>query len=314
MKYILYFIIISSVIIASCTKKNIEAPIAEDEIEVPNFNCETIPIFDGLTVGWDWILSNKAYIHPQFNPNNGNEFAFVLENRKTNLTEIYTYNISTKIKTLIYTGKAHNYIQWTKDNWILFNSNVLYKIKSDGTNLTPIVKIHNVFTISEDKLLYKRAGSTPSDLMYYFSDLDNNIYDSLALNNFVTPMEWSGNKVIFLPYIYNIDTKQTTEYLQNYELANVGYKKWINESEFIWADLSNVFKTNIETNLTDTIVSHCNGFRYEGFDYSPHTNKVICHRTTKKRIDDNLLKIDSYIVLMNPDGTEMEIIDIDNAF
>lgn len=314
MKNVFYFLIIL-LTITSC-KKKCEEPIKEK----PTFECSEIPPYDKVGFGYEYLVDNNSQIKPYFNPNNGNEFIYEIHNYNQDIATIYKYNILTKTKTLIYTTKSIYHIQWSLDDWIIFNNGNLQKIKSDGTELTFITQLHSKFTLKNggNNILYIKKDAIVSDYEYYFTDIKNNIYDSLTITQGHISFEWgTNNKIIFseteAKHVYNLTNNTLTTYCENFTETLASNSKWINNTEFVWADLSNIYKTNINTTFTDTILSFCNSFKYQSFDYSPLTNKLICHRLTKKLLENDVIKVNNYIVIMNTDGTEKEIIDLDRV-
>lgn len=296
-----------------CSKRNIVA--LKEKIDRPTFDCSSIPALQGMNSGYDFAMNNKIFTNPYFNPNNGDEFVFMKENIGNSYNYIYTYNLKTKQKILIHEGYTHRNLEWTTNDWIIFNSIELHKIKSNGDSLSIISKIKYHFTTEKDKILYKKPKSTPSKFMFYFADLNNVIFDSVNTVNTVVQPEWYKDKVIFMPHIiYNLKTKEIKKILHDTDLNFISQQKWVNDDEFIWGDRKSIYKTNVLTNNTDTILSHCNGFGYVSFDYSPHTNKIICNLVRKEVVAHSLLKMNVQIVMMNLDGTEKEFIDIDNEF
>ena len=312
MKNVFYFLIIL-LTITSC-KKKCEEPIKEK----PTFECSEIPPYDKVGFGYEYLVDNNSQKLPYFNPNDGNEFVYLTKNPSTGLSNIYTYNLLTKTKKLLYDGQVNSYVKWTTADWILFSNGSLQKMKINNSILIEITELDDLFTLRDrnNEVMYLKKNSSTIDYEFYFSDLNNIIFDSLfALNSGF--IDWgANNKIIFSDdiskIVYDLSTKTSQTYCENYGNP-ISNSKWINDFEFIWADENYIFKTNININKTDTISTHCNGFLYQSFDYSPQTDKLICHRLTKKLLENDVVKVDIYIVMMNTDGTEKEIIDLDRV-
>ena len=68
--------------------------------------------------------------------------------------------------------------------------------------------------------------------------------------------------------------------------------------------------TNMTSGFTQQLFSTCNSRYFVGLDYSPQTNKLLTTRITRTPLNDHDLQIATDIVLMNPDGTGQEVVNI----
>lgn len=122
----------------SCTKKKIDAT---PKKERPTFVCDTIPKKDYNNTGWNYSVNKNTYTNPHFNPNNGFEFVFMKKDYNSSFNEIYVYNLITKTKKLVYKGLTLSHLEWTTNNWIIFNNGILQKIRPNGSNINEITQI-----------------------------------------------------------------------------------------------------------------------------------------------------------------------------
>ena len=79
----------------------------------------------------------------------------------------------------------------------------------------------------------------------------------------------------------------------------------------LWLQTTGLYKSDLNSGATERVLGGtCNSQYFVGLDYSPHTNKLLTTRITRTPAGDHDLVIETAIVLMNPDGTGLEVLDI----
>lgn len=103
----------------------------------PIDQCQEIP---GDPTRMYQVRHYPAYAHPCFNPLNSDEFVYFRFEEEGGDAEMRIHNLVSHHDTLIYRGSLLSKPDWGAKDWILFNQydNQIWKIRSDGSQLTPL--------------------------------------------------------------------------------------------------------------------------------------------------------------------------------
>lgn len=284
----------------------------------PESHCEEIPPLQVNTQGasYQWTNTSRLYGHASFNPNNPNQFVYRTLNDEGEF-EMIIYDLVTKEKNSIHSGLIA-YFQWGAKDWILFNTPEfkLHIIKSNGDSLTQITDDRAVaahWNITGDKILYEVVtGGQNTGIII---DINGNPLDttSFAPGNHSS---WQHDSLsVTTGYIgVNIGNPYTGQINTVHEVGEDFYRTggadWINSEEVIWSYIEGIFKTNIITGETTLLKETCNGRLF----FNPTTSvdgKVIFKQVDYKLTSDTGGETRTSLFMMNVDGTEQQIIDLD---
>jgi len=299
-------------ILTSCCKK-------EDEEEI------TPPISDCLELGipplndWTYLVDTNYYMYPCFNPNNSNEIIFTKKNNATDVTKLYKYNLQTQEKTLLHVGYQIFPSNWGSNDWILLNlaGNSIWKIKSDGSELTQLTNTGNDFNPiwNMDATMFGAfrglfADNLQKTILYTPEAIP---IDTLDHSGVGTNSCWSLNSLTCSagengPVVYDL-LNDSVVFTQLRSCNRVVGSHWINQSEFLWSYEEGIFKTNYITGSTELVKESCRTRLYFDPTFHPSLNKFIWCRVDLKQLNAFQIEVKSRLFMMNPDGSnETEII------
>lgn len=258
-----------------------------------------------------------------FNPNNSNEIIYRYGDGIGPDFDLIKHNLVTKEKKIIYQGRFTNRPRWGKNDWILLNvwdslGFNIYKIKSNGDSLTALTTSDNCFdpewNITSDKFIYQLGYTSPTQ--YVISDVDGNSLDTVFIGAGITgtwqhPTNFVNgtHKGLFLGnYAFN-------QYELIYETNNLAQSLngavWLDEENVFWCHTTGIYKTNIVTKETTLIRETCNAHCYQRPTYARDINKIIVEKLERILDSETSGRAIISLVMMNPDGTEEEVIDIE---
>lgn len=312
MKHQIFFLILSLTFL-QCTKDNLGG----------NKACtshENLTDMQGrLLFDISYPLNEMAY----FNPNNSDEIIYRHDDGITSEFDLVKYNLVSKEKEVIYRGVFTNRPRWGKNDWILLNIQDslgynIYKIRDDGSDLTPLTISGNCFNpkwdINSEKFIYQFAFTTPtkSILMNEYGVF----LDTFLCGGSVSG-SWQHSELIASASfkqlsVYNPnDCEPKYKYETNGVTQSLNGAEWIDEENVFWCHTTGIYRTNIITNETILVRATCNACCYQRPTYAPEINKIIVEKL--ERIKDSGLSGRTVLsfVMMNPDGTEEELIEIE---
>lgn len=152
-----------------------------------------------------WEYANNYYLAPCFNPENSNEFIYVLDkpNDPTFSKQLWKYNLTTKEKSYI-TDNVWYYPKYGLDDWIFLNrfNQQIWKVKSNGDSLQPLFTEELNYDVEpcihDKRIVFRRI--IESDYFVMFSDYNGNILYQ-TIDKVFSDGAWSGNGEKFFPYI-----------------------------------------------------------------------------------------------------------------
>lgn len=299
-------------VLASCGKEKYPTevtPITSDCLELG-----TPPLND-----WNYLIDPNYYTYPCFNPNNSNEIIFTHRNYGSGQTILYRYNLTTKEKSFIYEGVQIFAPRWGSNDWILMNlsDRNIWKIKSDGTNLTQLTDSGNDF--------YPTWNSNATCFAAFRGSFNDNLqktilytpeaipFDTLEDSGVSASTNWSISGVACSVSPNNISVANlnldTLLFLYNGEFNHIGGCHWISNEEFLWSFEEGIFKTNYITSSTELVKASCRTRSYQSPTFHPNANKIIWTRVELKQLNSQDILVTSRLFIMNPDGSEeVEII------
>lgn len=311
-KQIILFLIISLVLLSSCSKDNIE----NECLTIPQEEeCIDIPPPVGWTTGdHQWIKALPYYETPHFNPNNPNELIFRLyENSGDQFLQLVKYNFSTQEKETIYQGDFV-FPKWSKKDWILFSQSDFnfYKIKSNGDSLTQLTFSGNGaaadWNLAGDQFIYDNISNNSSIIM------SENGTPLDTIEGGALSMSWQHDSLLASigPAWLSVQNSNSQEldFRVIHEINSSGTTRaeWLDSDNIIWAYNDGIFKSNIISNETVLLQESCDSKVYQYPTVSRISNKVVFQRTDKELIETEVNKgtATSRMFIMNFDGSERE--------
>lgn len=298
---------------SSCKKQLIDAPDSADCI--PLNPCNQVGFGNQYDIDFE-----RYYGSPFFNPNNENEFLYLKKYTPIyNSSELYTYNLLTNEKQLIYTGDIWYAPKWGQNGWIIFSQSDgnVYKIKGDGENLTKLTnegcchypdwyfdqdKFVTYSTCIEADILYDANGvslDTLPKLIGPASSLTQPPY--IAMNdNTVRFYNYQTNNFDFI-YDYSAQVNGSS--------AN-GSIFWTSPSEVVYSNIKGLNKLTIPSLTNVNLKPTCNSKRYTFGSVNSSKTKMIWSRGDYTQMDECHLKYKNRIYIMDIDGTNEEEIEI----
>lgn len=264
-------------------------------------------------------LNEMAY----FNPTNSDEIIYRYADGVTPEFDLIKYNLVTKQKEVIYQGFFSNRPRWGKNGWILLNINDssgynVYKMREDGNDLTALTISGNCFNpewdFESEKFIYELGFTSPTEFIISNSIGDHQ--DTVFVG--VSSMgSWQNTKLIVNGTFKGLflGNPELDEYELIYETKNTSQSlngaEWLDEENVFWCHTTGIYRTNIVTNETEIIRETCNAHCYQRPTYAPDINKIIVEKLERIKDSETSGRIILSLVMMNPDGTEEEVIEID---
>jgi hypothetical protein len=262
-----FLILIILGLLFACGKDSIQIP-GSSYCPVVEEGGKNIPPYKGPGWGFKSFATDSiSFYNPHSNPNNKDEFVFWLES--STYQGIHTYNIKTKVRTLVLArngnkGIPQSPIRWGRNGWIIFGDmdKNIYKIKPNGDSLTQLTQTGREFTPEwnyDGTLFCTKYWSRTGQYYTLFRDANGNIIDSIQYNNtriFEGQPDWQHPD-------YLIGTNNLKVILYNYKNRSVieipatdlskGFPQWISKDEFIYNGYRSIGIMNINTKQIRTI-------------------------------------------------------------
>ena len=268
-------------------------------------------------------LGKYHYEAPCFNPNNGNQIAYIRWNTEhfTASPQLWTFDFctgETKMLCDIATGNP----DWSVKDWILFTGNYgeLWKVKSNGDSLTQV---------TFDGATYKRGkwGKTGENIIIYvyntpfvlLRDKFGNITDTIkeittdiidwGEDRLVYHGAGAGNLYAFVGY-YNFDTETVNEVKTMPFSASMGgdsvYLQSINyypaKDAIIWNTRWKVAYVTISDKEEFTVLNGSDSREYDYAQLSPNQKTLIVERHHLWPLDVCEVEVDVSLYLVDIDG------------
>lgn len=277
--------------------------------------CADLPLTN-ITTPFPYNNIFPLYLHPEFNPNNSDEFIVFEKLDSTSKPRLIKYNIKDNQKTtLLEVNVIVTAPRWNLNNWILltledFN---VYKISSNGTDLEQLTFTGHCFSgdwINEDKFIYEyQNGNGPLSII---SDLNGSNIDSISYSSF-SP-DWKNGALLNINSHLNVINIEHNEKIASYEInmGGITSARWINDNEVFWTAHDGLFITNIKSGLEEKLIETCNSSYFLTPSYH-EKDKLIIAIKLERSIEDITQKLGTAktrIFLYDLNGKEL--ISFDN--
>lgn len=324
----IYYISLPLLLIAlGCKHDPIEIPvICEEAVFYPADSCHIIPPSPSA-FGYDIQPLPFGQRRPVFNPNDPDEILYLHVNSDPFTrfyTELWVLNLCNGKKRYV-TDKASFNPDWSIKDWIIFEdySFQLWKIKSNGDSLTQLTfqHQHNRPRWSPDgnSFLHYQVDRTPNGNLILMDETGNliRIQDSTLGGWAMFSWDLDGKNYAYASEggfkIANMENKLIDTFPN---ISPVGYILGIvwhpNKEEIYWTDRLGIYKTNLETRATQTLLNRCeNNKTYVTFSISPDKTQMLVEQHYYTKIGENLVQQEYNLVSLDMDGTNEQRIKVE---
>jgi len=282
--------------------------------KAPSSNCTPLPQ-TSPSFGWNYTTTQSYNYAPCYNPKNSNQFVF-LQHVPSGIA-LYEYDMSSNLLTELYNGNIYYTASWGSNNWILFDvSNDIYKIKANGDSLTRLttggISCYPKWSPNSTEYIYSLyAGYGTSGMI---ANSSGQIIDSFSLS-FDSRCAWIDTTIADLYgnkgfVVFNTVTRSQVLVYYSTDVTSYSGACFINTTTFTWSDYTGIYLTNIQNGQTTRVESMCDSKTYVSPSYSNLSNKVIWNKRVQIPVNSNTMNIISTIVMMNPDGSNEQEINI----
>lgn len=300
-----------------------------DGVEAPT--CDCIPTPPTPMQGWNFQVPEHVVNGPRFNPNDGDEFIF-MERPHGSQTEfnLRRYRISTGLMSQVLTGD--NLVNmsfpadWGSNGWILLNltssqGQNIFKVKATGDSLSQLTfsssNFSPIWSPSCTHYGYNYTGVPGGQVLVDAHSGNSDTLLSVPLNgtscwfeqDLVASVGFSG---VFIDDLVTDQTIQVCAMPSDlYDFAApTGIAMLPGDQTILWMHTGGLYRTDRASGSTEQLFCTCNSQYFVGLDYSPQTNKLLTTRITRTPMNDQDLLIETDIVLMNPDGTGQQVLNL----
>lgn len=319
----LVFSLLIGVAILSCNKDKVEpTPHVPEVQEEENCDgCEPIPLLEGYNTGYNHIKDTIIQRGGEFNPNNDNEIAYIEYAASNGVNKrLIIYNLVTKQKNIIYEGQIMGAPAWSKKGWILINlmDFQIWKIKPNGDSLAQITSNGSWFHPEVNKLGDKfiaYRGYAPTQFSVIM-DLNGNHLDTIP--TYLQGGDWKHDSFLYANFISNklrIFNMNSLGVIAEQTVADVNSEIqdfcWISDNEGIVTNIHGVYRINPFTGSMNKLFCTCNSRFYLWSSTNSDKSKIMFTKIELTLAANNTLIEDETLLIMNPDGSGQEILDLD---
>lgn len=295
----------------------------------PEEPCEPLPLPGGWN-GWDYLLPEHVLKSARFNPDNGNELIFTESSPAgSGHTILWKYQISSTTMTSILLEselEGMGTAIWGSNGWILVDG-----ISPEGLNIYKVLANGDSLT----QLSYSGSNThphwSPSCASYGYSHQDGSQWMAVVVSTstgvsdtlYQVPINenscWYEENLVAHASNLGIITgdiatdqwtitgetpvpPESTEY-DYYGMTATG-------NNLVWTHKSGLYSTDLVTGAGNLLTSTCDSRYFSGLDYSPQTNKLLSIRRLRTPLDSVTLLVENELVLMNPDGTGLQVLNL----
>lgn len=290
--------------------------------------CKKFPKEKGNSYGgpilWDGIIAYKA---PYFNPNNGNEFVYIIHNYETEKYQLAVFDIAKGEKRiLIHDFNISYQPKWSKKNWIAFSSpdHQIRIIKPNGDSLRQITSDNSnrypEWNSEGTQLIFHNSDNSDNAFYVLSFDMKNNKIDTLIKNHYVWLTNISDNNKVISLGINNFEesnlsdltlwTTLTNDEITGFsQISNITWDK--NNTDIYFSTYKEgLFRFNTISKKMKKIGCGCDTERYEAISASPDGKKLIVDWVGGVLDKNQGLIQSSEIWIMNTDGTKLEQVPV----
>ena len=257
--------------------------------------------------------------------NNADEIIFFIQGKALGGTmlqmNLVKLNLSTNVLSTLLTTNFASRPSWSKTGWIVFGlrDEQIWKIKDNGDSLTQVTSTapnyNPFFTNDTDVFICDNSanGANTALLMSLNGEILDTLYDYPDQR---TPACNSKNTLLgatnFSMVTYKLgDNVSVVVPDDNFDAPHFNGVVWLTDSTCIWADNAGIYTTSIITSDKKQVLETCDSRLYFSPIYARSINKVIWTKLIYDQVEGkNILHFTSRLVMMNPDGTDEEVIDI----
>jgi Tol biopolymer transport system component len=270
----------------------------------------------------------KQRYSPCFNPNNGNEFVYVDEDRDAKTSMLIKYNLLSQQQVILLpkvgvVGQP----KWGKNGWIVFSNGAnIYKVRDNGDSLTQLTfEYANQYPdIFGDKILFTRSEGPPGSSGIKIIDMEGNqiediFYSTLGVvlnKNVINGLgEIAGSLNRYKLGTYHLTTKKLEVFLSSdtgYYQRIISDKCWHPNNTYIYFIAApiggndttrlGINKINKHTQQETLVKNVCATRAYNYLSISPDGTKMIVERENTTLVSGNTLLVGSDIYIMDIDG------------
>lgn len=316
------------VVLPACRKDHI--------MDLPGGTVDCVPTPPpGSLLGWNFLVPQHALKGACFNPNDGDEIIFIDRLYGGSTTFLFKYRISSGQLAEIPIGSGDAPwildVDWGNNGWVLLNlwtsgGRNIFKVKDNGDSLTQLTfsdwNFAPIWSPDASKWAYHNNAEGPSTSM--ICSTDDGSCDEFGRRVEGWACWYSDTCITTMLGMYdtyglfnwNIAT-DTHQML--YDIppnpANMGGPYGLtvlpDGRTALWLQTIGLYKTDLITGATAQVMGRtCNSQYFVGLDHSPQTNKLVTTRITRTPVNENDLQIGIDIMLMNPDGTDQQVLNI----
>jgi hypothetical protein len=314
--------ILASLFLFSCKEK-------EGTEDVPAY-CAACEPCERFYLPWSPIpypvkqLPKQRY-SPCFNPNNGNEFVYVDEDREAKTSMLIKYNLLSQQQVILLSkGSVVGQPKWGKNGWIVFsNGTNIFKVRDNGDSLAQLTLegINQNPEIFENNILFEYSGGLPGTAGIKIMDMDGNNRNNVTVNgtlrkNVVNGLgEIAGSLGSYRLATYHLTTKKQETFLANdtgYYQRIISDKCWHPNNTDIYfiavpigendTTRLGINKINKHTQQETLIKNVCATRAYYYVSISPDGTKLLVERENVTLVENYTRLIGSDIYIMDIDG------------
>lgn len=263
--------------------------------------CPTLP---GSTspLGYNFKIDSPFLKFPYFNPNNSNELLFVEEFPSSKL---FTYNLITGAKNLIFEGNIISPPKWSRTDWILLNLSdaSIWKIKSNGDSLTQLTytgsNYYGEWDAYGQRFIFSRTvGSS------YYTLIANNlgvVVDTLSQWTISSHASWQNPTYLtFVDYLNGIillDSSNVAKTLYSIDKSEVDGIFFCNKcTDVVWCSRNKIYSTDIYSMNTILLHSSClSTYLFPSFNGT----HILVQKVEHAYLGNNVVQVTSTLVLVN---------------
>lgn len=283
-----------------------------------------------VKIGSNIESADKFYLAPCFNPENSDEFLYVVyhPNNEVYNKELWKYNMATNEKAFI-TDNVWYYPKYSLNEWIFFNryNEQIWKVKSNGDSLQPLFTEELNYDVEASmhnkRIMFRRI--IESDYYVMFADYDGNILYQIS-DKVYADGSWSedGNKILstysfsnedrgiaIYDTLYNLISKFNHGEYESY-YSSIHGMDWLMDSEnFVWCKVHGTYKVNSTSGIETQILEGCDTNQYGWPSVSPDNTKILFEHTTLEKIGKNAYRKKVNIVMTDTNGMNEIVIQLE---
>ncbi len=315
------------VVLPACRKDH---PLGQEALPA-----ECVPTPPTPLQGWNFQLPAHVLGAAQFNPLDGDEIMFFdLAHGSTSDYKLHRYVIGASHTEVILAGSnlVNQGYSWGTNGHVLLSmyapdgTRNIFKCTEDGDSLQQVTftdwNFNPIWSPDAERWAYSdhAAGvstswicSATGDTCRVYGRAIGEITEWYSDSSLATILSMTSSFALF-NWAIPTDNLHIVHDIP-YEQGNMGGPSGLtvlpDGRTALWLQTIGLYKTDLITGVTEKVIGGtCNSQYFVGLDYSPQTNKLITTRITRTPLNDHDLLIATDIVLMNPDGSGQEVLNI----